>query len=75
MDVLLKSHYNTFDVTSPWGLQVDAYAKQAGLQILGLYHANALITDTELGSTAKKLADKLVLHNPQSCILLVRACV
>lgn len=58
-----------------WGLQVDVYAKQSGLQILGLYHANALITDTELGSTAKKLADKLVLNNPHSCMLLVSACV
>ena len=69
----VTSHLRLF-VSSAWGLQVDAYAKQSGLQILGLYHANALITDTELGSTAKKLADKLVLHNPHSCILLVSAC-
>lgn len=53
-------------------LQIESYAKQKGLQLIGYYHANERFDDTELSSSARKIADKLYANNPLSCAVLVR---
>ena len=53
--------------------QVSSYAKQQkGLQLMGYYHANERFDDTELGSSAQKVADKLHSQVSVACALLVR---
>jgi len=54
-------------------LQVDAYARQRGLEVMGYYHANACLTDLELGPVARKIADRIQQRTPHACALLVRA--
>ncbi len=54
-------------------LQVSSYAKaQNGLELVGCYHANERFNDTDLGTSARKVADKLYSHNELACALLVR---
>lgn len=52
-------------------VQIDAFAKQNGMEIVGYYHANERLTDTELGQVARKIADKIQQKTPQACVLLV----
>jgi hypothetical protein len=52
-------------------LQVDAFAKQNDLEIVGYYHANERLTDLELGPVARKIADRIQQRIPQACIFLV----
>ena len=52
--------------------QVSSYAKHKGLQLVGYYHANERFDDTELVSSARKVADKLYSHNSSACAVLVR---
>lgn len=51
---------------------MSSYVQQKGLQLVGYYHANERFDDTELGSSARKVADKLHSHNSASCAVLVR---
>lgn len=53
--------------------QVSSYAQQQSLQLVGYYHANERFDDTELGSSARKVADKLYSHSPAACAVLVKA--
>ena len=49
------------------------YAKQQkDLQLVGYYHANERFNDTELGASARKVADKLYSDNSLACAILVR---
>eukprot|EP00884_Botryococcus_braunii_P022229 jgi/Botrbrau1/8690/Bobra.0311s0005.1 len=52
-------------------IQIDAYAKENGLQIVGYYHANERLTDVDLGQVARKIADKIQQRTPEACVLLV----
>ena len=52
-------------------LQIQSFAKQKGLQLIGYYHANERFDDTELGPSARKIADKLYANNSLSCAVLV----
>ena len=53
-------------------MQIAAYAKEQGLQIVGLYHANERFDDSELGQSARKIADKLYANSALACAILVR---
>lgn len=54
-------------------MQVSSYAKQQqDLELVGYYHANARFNDTDLGTSARKVADKLYSNNDAACTLLVR---
>lgn len=52
-------------------MQIQAYAKQQGLQLIGYYHANERYDDIELGASARKVADKLHANNALACAVLV----
>lgn len=51
--------------------QVEAYAAEKGLTIVGYYHANERLDDNELSAVAKKIADKIQSYLPPACVLLV----
>ena len=62
--------------------QVDAQCKgQQGLQVVGYYHANESLKDTELKPFARRIADRIQQRCPQAVVLLVskrtvsRSCV
>ncbi len=59
--------------STPHPVQVDAYARQQGIEVVGYYHANERLTDLELGSVARKIADRIQQRAPRACALLVRA--
>jgi hypothetical protein len=53
--------------------QVDAYCQgQADLQVVGYYHANEGLKDTELKPFARRIADRIQQRCPQAVVLLVR---
>ncbi|KAL3140444.1 hypothetical protein ABBQ38_004703 [Trebouxia sp. C0009 RCD-2024] len=54
-------------------IQASSYARQKGLQLVGYYHANERFDDTELASSARKVADKLYSHNSSACAVLVNS--
>lgn len=64
----LAAHCKLRNVTT---LQIQSYAKQMGLQLIGYYHANERFDDTDLGPSARKIADKLYANNSLSCAVLV----
>lgn len=58
---------------STFRAQVEAYAAEKKLSIVGYYHANERLDDKELGAVAKKIADKIQSYCPSACVLLVSA--
>ncbi|DBA99170.1 TPA: hypothetical protein ACH3X3_011792 [Trebouxia sp. C0006] len=53
-------------------VQVSSYAKQQqDLELVGYYHANERFNDSDLGTPARKVADKLYSNNDVACILLL----
>lgn len=53
-------------------MQVSSYAKQQqDLELVGYYHANERLNDSDLGTPARKVADKLYSNNDVACTLLV----
>ncbi|DBA95771.1 hypothetical protein WJX77_000427 [Trebouxia sp. C0004] len=53
-------------------VQVSSYAKQQqDLELVGYYHANERFSDTDLGTPARKVADKLYSNNNVACTLLI----
>ena len=52
--------------------QVDAHCKgQQALQVVGYYHANENLKDTELKAFARRIADRIQQRCPQAVVLLV----
>jgi hypothetical protein len=43
------------------------------MEVMGYYHANACLTDLELGPVARKIADRIQQRTPHACALLARA--
>jgi Uncharacterised protein family (UPF0172) len=52
--------------------QVDAYAREKKLQLVGYYQANEHLSDLELGPTGRRLADKLQQRCPEAFAVVVR---
>jgi hypothetical protein len=52
-------------------MQVDAYASQNSLKLLGYYHAEYRSNATDIHAVGKKVADKLADRNPSTFILAV----
>src|SRR3569833_2121577 len=74
---LLLTAYQTFQqalISDPDSVQVDEYysSQAGGLSIIGYYHANERYNDADLGSAAKKIADKIAQYVPQAAVILVR---
>ena len=59
------------DAVLPCSLQAEAYAHSKGLQLVGYYHANERLSDLDLGPAGRKIADRIQVHTPQACALLV----
>ena len=57
---------------APAAWQVDVYAAEQKLSIVGYYHANERRDDEELGAVARRIADKIHSYVPAACVLLVR---
>lgn len=52
---------------------MSSYAKQQKeLELVGYYHANERYDDTELSTSARRVADKLYSNTELACALLVR---
>lgn len=55
-------------------VQVSSYAKQQKeLELVGYYHANERYDDTELSTSARRVADKLYSNTELACALLINS--
>ena len=59
------------DVPSVCTAQVDAYARERKLQLVGYYQANEKLDDITFSATGRKIADKLQQRCPQACAVVV----
>jgi hypothetical protein len=57
---------------SPPPPQVEAHCQEQGLIIVGYYHANEGMDDTDLPAAAKKIASKIHAQCPHAAALLVQ---
>lgn len=52
-------------------MQVESYSSTKGLSIVGYYHANELVNDTNISDTAQAIASKIAQYCDKACLLLV----